>query len=180
MTDGQGHSVDFRNTVIIMTSNIGTQFAQKGGALGFQIAQESDEMKSLRKQVEEGLRSTFRPEFLNRIDEVIIFHPLTKAQVKQIVDLQMHEIRERLSEHGLTIELTEEAREWLAARGYDPEFGARPLRRVLQREVENALSKKLLAGDFQRGDTVTIGVAEGALIFQKAKSASRVEAEAAI
>ena len=178
LTDGQGHAVDFRNTVIIMTSNIGTQFAKKGGTLGFQIAQESDEIKSLRKQIEEGLRATFRPEFLNRVDETIIFHTLSRAQVKQIVDLQMREIRERLSEQGLTIELTEEAREWLASRGFDPEFGARPLRRVLQREVENTLSKKLLAGDFQRGDTVTISVVEGALTFQKATSVARVEAEA--
>ncbi len=167
LTDGQGHVVDFRNTVIIMTSNIGTQYAKKGGTLGFRTSQENSEMASLRVPIEEGLKRTFRPEFLNRIDEVIIFHTLTKEQVKAIVDLQMKEIRERLTDQGLSIELAEEACEWLAEKGYDPEFGARPLRRTLQREVEAPLSKRLLAGEYKPGDVMLISVENDKLAFSK-------------
>ncbi len=170
LTDGQGHIVDFRNTVIIMTSNIGTEFAQKGGTLGFQIRR-GEEDKQLEKnyaQVEESLKRTFRPEFLNRIDEVIIFHVLDRDQIKQIVDLQMKEIAERLREHHIEIELTEAAREWLAKEGYDPQFGARPLRRTLQRKVESPLSRKLLEKEFQAGDCVIVDVSESeGIVFRK-------------
>jgi ATP-dependent Clp protease ATP-binding subunit ClpC len=163
LTDGQGHVVDFRNTVIIMTSNIGTAFVKSGGTLGFLrtdglTAQE----RQLRENIEADLKRTFRPEFLNRIDEVIIFHGLTQEHVMQIVDLQMREVAERLAEHGLKIELTDAARRWLAKEGYDPQFGARPVRRTLERYVENPLAKRLLAGEFQEGDTVVVDVAEGA------------------
>jgi len=163
LTDGQGHVVDFRNTVLIMTSNIGTTFVRLGGTLGFLkedglTAQE----RQLRENIESDLKRTFRPEFLNRIDEIIIFHGLSQEHVKQIVDLQMREIAGRLSEHGLEIELTEAAREWLAKEGYDPQFGARPVRRTLERFVENPLSKRLLAGEFSDGDTVNVDVAEDA------------------
>jgi ATP-dependent Clp protease ATP-binding subunit ClpC len=162
MTDGQGHVVDFRNTVIILTSNIGTAYAKKGGALGFQSGLESDDLDSedrkLREQIERGLKDTFRPEFLNRIDEIIIFHTLTKDDVRQIVDLQLTAISERLAEHDLSIQLSEEARDWLVDRGYDPQFGARPMRRTLQRFVESSLSKRLLKGEFQPGDRVLVTV----------------------
>ena len=167
LTDGQGHTVDFRNTVIIMTSNIGTQYAHKGGALGFRVGEDRDDEQRMREQIEDALKKTFRPEFLNRIDEVIIFHRLTKEQVKQIVDLQMKEISQRLKEQGITIELTEAAREWLAEKGYDPNFGARPLRRTLQRQVESPLSKRLLRGEFAEGDTVVVDVGEDGLSFRK-------------
>ncbi len=167
LTDGQGHTVDFRNTVIIMTSNIGTEYARKGGALGFRVGEDRDDEQRMREQIEDTLKRTFRPEFLNRIDEVIIFHRLTKEQVKQIVDLQMKEISQRLKEQGITIELTEAAREWLAEKGYDPNFGARPLRRTLQRQVESPLSKRLLRGEFKEGDTVVVDVGEDGLSFRK-------------
>ena len=169
LTDGQGHVVDFRNTVIVMTSNIGTDYAKKGGTLGFLRPgeEENAEEQEVHRKIKESLKKTFRPEFLNRIDEVIIFHTLTKEQVKQIVDLQMKEISARLAEHGLTIELTEAAREWLAEKGYDPQFGARPLRRTLQRRVESPLSVQLLRGVFKSGDTVVIDVGEEGLTFAK-------------
>ncbi len=170
LTDGQGHVVDFCNTVIIMTSNVGTQFSKKGGALGFRHGQE-DETAAARAQVEQSLKSTFRPEFLNRIDEIVIFHPLSREQVKQIVDLQMAQIAKSLQEQGLSIHLTDEARAWLAEKGYDPDFGARPLRRTLQREVENPLSKRLIAGDYAAGDTILISVADGNLTFTKMETA---------
>ncbi len=161
LTDGQGHLVDFRNTVIIMTSNIGTAFVRSGGTLGF-LKQESlsAQERQLRENIDRDLKKTFRPEFLNRIDEVIIFHSLTQEHVKAIVDLQMKEISGRLAEHGLRIELTEPARDWLAQEGYDPQFGARPVRRTLERHVENPLAKRLLSGEFKDGDTVLVSVGE--------------------
>jgi ATP-dependent Clp protease ATP-binding subunit ClpC len=163
LTDGQGHVVDFRNTVLVMTSNIGTAFVKSGGTLGF-LKQDglTAQERQLRENIERDLKQTFRPEFLNRVDEVIIFHGLTQEHVRQIVDLQMKEIADRLAEHGLKIELTEAARGWLASEGYDPQFGARPVRRTLERHVENPLSKRLLAGEFTDGDTVVVDVAENA------------------
>jgi len=170
LTDGQGHIVDFRNTVIIMTSNIGTEFAQKGATLGFQTKRSEDD-KRLEKEfaeVEESLKRTFRPEFLNRIDEVIIFHVLNREQIKLIVDLQMKEIADRLKEHQIEIELTEAARAWLAKEGYDPQFGARPLRRMLQRKVESPLSRKLLEKKFKEGDCVIVDADEKeGVVFRK-------------
>jgi len=169
LTDGQGRVVDFRNTVIIMTSNVGTQFGAKGGSIGFQRGGEesaADERKA-RTEIQDSLRRTFRPEFLNRIDEIVIFHTLSKEHVKHIVDLQMKEIAGRLSEHGVVIELTDAARDWLSEVGYDPQFGARPLRRTLQKHIESPLSVKLLHGDFQTGDTVIVDVDGQGLAFRR-------------
>ncbi len=161
LTDGQGHIVDFRNTVIIMTSNIGTQYAKQGGTLGFlRTADADEEVREGKKAIEEGLRRTFRPEFLNRIDEIIIFHTLTLEHVQQIVDLQMGEIRQRLAERGITVELSDTARAWLAEQGYDSAFGARPLRRTLQRYVESPLSKRILRGELKTGDHVLADIDE--------------------
>jgi len=174
LTDGQGHLVDFRNTVVIMTSNVGSQFGAKGGTIGFRRDGDAgtfDDSK-LRADIEDTLKRTFRPEFLNRIDEIIIFHSLTREQVQHIVGLQMKEIADRLAEYGITIELTDAAREWLANEGYDPQFGARPLRRTLQKRVESPMSVKLLRGEFQAGDIVVVDVDEGGLIFQEAESST--------
>ena len=161
LTDGQGRIVDFRNTVIIMTSNIGTQYARQGGTLGFLRSSDvDDEARESKKKIEEGLRRTFRPEFLNRVDEIIIFHTLTLEHVEQIVDLQMDEIRQRLAERGITVDLSDAARKWLAEQGYDAAFGARPLRRTLQRYVESPLSKRILRGELKTGDHVLADVDE--------------------
>ncbi len=166
LTDGQGRTVDFRNTVIIMTSNLGTEFAKRGGALGF--VQSGDEQAVVDHQkIERALRDTFRPEFLNRIDEIIIFSPLSLADVERMVDLQMKGLTDRLSENGLTIHLTEPARHWLAKSGYDSNFGARPLRRAIQRYVENPLSVRLLRGDFPRGDVIVIDEVNGEITFTR-------------
>lgn len=166
MTDGQGHVVDFRNTVLIMTSNLGTEFARKGGALGF-IQSGDQEAIADHQKIEKAMRDTFRPEFLNRIDEVIIFEPLTLQSVEQMVDLQMRGLAERMHESGLAIHLTEPARNWLAKQGYDPQFGARPLRRAIQRHVENPLSIQLLKGDFATGDLVVIDERKNELTFTR-------------
>lgn len=166
LTDGQGRTVDFRNTVIIMTSNLGTEFASKGGALGF-VPTGDKEAIADHKRIEKAMRDTFRPEFLNRIDEIVIFNPLTQADVEQIVDLQMQSISSRLEEQGLYVELAEAARAWLAQEGFDPQYGARPLRRALQHYVESPLSVKLLKGEFQNGDMIHIDADENGLIFKR-------------
>jgi ATP-dependent Clp protease ATP-binding subunit ClpC len=171
LTDGQGRTVDFRNTIIIMTSNLGTDFVRRGGALGF-VQPTDAEAVADHQRIEKAIRDTFRPEFLNRIDEVIIFSPLSLANVEQMVDLQMQGIAERLHESGIGVHLTEPARRWLAEKGYDPQFGARPLRRALQRFVENALSIQLLRGDFRPGDLVIIDEIGGELIFERHADAS--------
>ena len=160
LTDGQGRVVDFRNTVLIMTSNLGTEFVKKGGTLGFLQKSDSDEDRQAQDKIEKALKGTFRPEFLNRIDEIIMFSPLTKEQMMQIVDLQMKEVRSRLEEHGLKVELTQPAREWLATEGFDANFGARPLKRALQKYVESPLSVSLLSGEFATGDTVLVDLNE--------------------
>jgi ATP-dependent Clp protease ATP-binding subunit ClpC len=168
LTDGQGRVVDFRNTVIIMTSNLGTEFVRKGGTLGF-VSSSDPESVANHDKIEKALKETFRPEFLNRIDEIIIFSPLTVEEVEQIVDLQMAEIEERLGEQGLTVELTEPARAWLARQGYDPAFGARPLKRALQKFIESPLSVQLLRGDFPEGTHVVVDATpEDGIVFRSA------------
>jgi ATP-dependent Clp protease ATP-binding subunit ClpC len=159
MTDGQGRTVDFRNAVIIMTSNLGTEFVNQGGALGFVPSGDPD-LVADHKKIDEAMRKTFRPEFLNRIDEIIVFEPLALGDVQLIVDLQMKDIASRLEEQGLYVALTEDARVKLAELGYDPQFGARPLRRALQRYVESPLSVRLLKGDYHEGDLVEVYVNE--------------------
>ena len=167
LTDGQGHTVDFRNTVVIMTSNVGTQYLERSTGIGFRTARDEDVEEGEQERITDELKRTFRPEFLNRVDEIVIFHRLTKEQVKQIVDLMMKEIGQRLEEQNISLQLTEEAREWLAKEGYDPNFGARPLRRALQRFVESPLSKSLLQGEFSPGDVILIDRRDSALIFEK-------------
>jgi ATP-dependent Clp protease ATP-binding subunit ClpC len=156
MTDGQGNVVDFRNTVLIMTSNLGTEYVRKGGTLGFLQHTETDEDRENHDKIEKALKGTFRPEFLNRIDEIIMFSPLSLEQMEQIVDLQMKEIQDRLNEFGVKVDLAEKARKWLAKTGYDPAFGARPLRRALQKYVESPLSVELLSGKIPSGSSVNV------------------------
>ena len=171
LTDGQGRVVYFNNTVIIMTSNLGTEFVRKGGTLGFIKPQSEDDLKVVadHKKIEEALRRNFRPEFLNRVDETIIFSPLSLADVERIVALQLREIQERLKDQGLAIDLREPASKWLARQGYDPQFGARPLRRAMQKFIEGPLSVQLLQGKFKAGDCVVIDVSEDgtSLTFQQ-------------
>jgi ATP-dependent Clp protease ATP-binding subunit ClpC len=164
LTDGQGRTVDFRNTVVIMTSNVGTDYLTRGAALGFARGADEEAEQSRRRTLT-ALKETFRPEFINRVDEIIIFNNLTRADVEQIVDLQMQEIQERLAEHGLEVVLTDAAKQWLAEQGYDPQFGARPLRRVIQRCVESPLSIDLLRGLYVGGAKILVDLEDGALVF---------------
>jgi ATP-dependent Clp protease ATP-binding subunit ClpB len=144
LTDGHGRTVDFRNTVIIMTSNVRST---------------------------EAMRDVFRPEFLNRIDEIIELHALSKEQLAEVVELQLAHLRRRLAERGLTVELTDAAKEQLVEAGWDPTYGARPLKRALQRLVENPLAKALLDGGFGEGDAIRVDAREGQLVFEKAVAA---------
>jgi ATP-dependent Clp protease ATP-binding subunit ClpB len=153
LTDGQGRTVSFRNAVIIMTSNVGSRFVTEYAASG-----EYEQMKAM---VEEALRSTFRPEFLNRVDDTIVFHSLTLEQIGEIVGLQLAEIRERLAERAITLEVTPAATERLALEGFDPVFGARPLKRVLQRQVVDRVAKEIIEGRITDGGSVTIDVIAG-------------------
>ncbi len=177
LTDGQGQVVDFRNTVLIMTSNLGTEFVRQGGTLGFLQDASSDEDRIQHEKIQKALKTTFRPEFLNRIDEIIMFSPLSIEQMYKIVDLQMQEVRERLAEHGLDVTITDAAVHWLAEVGFDPSFGARPLRRALQKHIESPLSISVLAGQFQKGDTVVVDLDQEnkQLSFRKAEKAKKEE-----
>jgi ATP-dependent Clp protease ATP-binding subunit ClpC len=169
LTDAQGHTVDFKNTVIIMTSNLGTRDIQKGPGVGF--AAHPDEQVTydrMKDKVLEELKRSFRPEFLNRIDEVIVFHSLTRENVKAIVDLMMRRIREQLKAKDVEIELTDAAKNLLAEKGFDPALGARPLRRTLQRLVEDPLSEKLLWKEFKAGETVIVDVRDDEIVFEGA------------
>ncbi len=182
LTDGQGQVVDFRNTVLIMTSNLGTEFVRQGGTLGFLQDAGNDEARAQHEKIQKALKTTFRPEFLNRIDEIIMFSPLAIEQMYKIVDLQMKEVRERLMEHGLDVEITDAAREWLAEVGFDPSFGARPLRRALQKHIESPLSISVLAGQFDKGDTVIVDldVENKQPVFRKAETAKKEEQPAEV
>jgi ATP-dependent Clp protease ATP-binding subunit ClpC len=157
LTDAQGRSVDFRNTVAIMTSNLGTQDLRKAN-VGFGKADEAVTYERMREKVMDALKQHFRPEFLNRIDEVIVFHELTKDEVTQIVDLMIRRVAGQLASQGIGIELTQDTKYFLADRGYDPTLGARPLRRAIQRMVEDPLSEKILYKEFRAGEIVIVDV----------------------
>jgi ATP-dependent Clp protease ATP-binding subunit ClpC len=182
LTDGQGRVVDFRNAVLIMTSNLGTEFVTRSGTLGFLHRTGEGIDSAAEEKIEKALKDTFRPEFLNRIDEIIVFSPLSIDQMELIVDLQMKEVQERLADHDLKVVLSEAARKWLAREGYDPAFGARPLRRALQRHVESPLSVKMLQGDFKEGDTVIVDIApdEKSVIFHRPEDKPHVKVEAEV
>jgi ATP-dependent Clp protease ATP-binding subunit ClpC len=170
LTDGKGRTVDFRNTVIIMTSNAGAEMIRKGGTLGFK-PDERREYEDMKSRVMDELKRTFRPEFLNRIDEIIVFHPLTQEQIGNIVDLLVRDLQKRLKEQEIEFELTPAAKEFLAKEGYDPQYGARPLKRAIQRHIEDRLSEALLSGEVKRGDRVVLDLEDGKLQVKSAQPA---------
>jgi ATP-dependent Clp protease ATP-binding subunit ClpC len=180
LTDGHGHTVDFKNTVVIMTSNAGAELIKREMRLGFAVPK--DEARARKQSYEEmkekvmaEVRKLFRPEFLNRLDDTIVFHELSEAQLRQIVDLMVKDLQKRLAEHKVALEITEKAKSWLAKVGFDPIYGARPLRRAVERYVENPLSTKILGGEFKEGDTVTVDLVDENLTFttKAAATASR-------
>jgi ATP-dependent Clp protease ATP-binding subunit ClpC len=168
LTDAQGRKIDFKNAIVIMTSNVGARDITKGKSLGFtDQALGGLAHETIKERVTGELKKLFRPEFLNRVDEVIVFHELTHEQISQIVDLMVSKLREQLAYQGVGIALTPEAREVLARDGYDASFGARPLRRAIQRSVEDPLSEEILAGQWVAGDVVELGAEDGAIVFRK-------------
>ena len=157
LTDSKGHVVNFKNTIIIMTSNIGSHIIQE--KISRMNYEDKDKvMEEIRNELMQLLRQTIRPEFLNRIDEIIFFKPLTKEDILKIVDLQIKQVNKRLEKNNMKIELTDKAKVWLAEIGYDPTFGARPLRRVIQKHILDTLAEKILAGEFMSGDTIIVDV----------------------
>jgi ATP-dependent Clp protease ATP-binding subunit ClpC len=183
LTDARGRRVDFRNAIIVMTSNVGADTIKRGTQLGFnipknEVVSEKQDYEDMKKNVTEQLRRAFRPEFLNRVDAMVVFRALTRDEIKQIVELEMHKVRERLIEHAITLEVTEEARGWIADKGYDPEYGARPLRRLIQNEVEDALSDGILSGKFRLGGIVRLTTdADSKLLLEPADEEQPVEPE---
>jgi ATP-dependent Clp protease ATP-binding subunit ClpB len=162
LTDGQGRTVDFRNAIVIMTSNLGSALFSEGSLTG-----------EVRKEaILSQVRATFRPEFVNRIDEIVVFEPLGREQIQQIVDIQVGVLQARLAERKLSLRLTGEARAYLADKGYDPAFGARPLKRLIQREIQDALAMKLLAGELGEGDEVVVDREPAGLTFEVANPAA--------
>jgi ATP-dependent Clp protease ATP-binding subunit ClpC len=157
LTDAQGRTVDFKNTVIIMTSNLGTRDLHKK-AVGFHAGDQEMNYEHMKERVTEELKKSFRPEFINRLDEIIVFHELTMDELKQIVDLMLERVREQLTSQNLDLVLTDDAKEFLGTRGYDPELGARPLRRAIQRLLEDTLSERVLLGEFKAGATILVGL----------------------
>ena len=157
LTDGHGRTVNFTNSVLIMTSNVGSQF----------IAAEADEEK-VRGQIEEVLSTTFKPEFLNRGDDTVIFERLSREDIRKIVELQVALLTERVRERGIMVELTDDVRTLLGNLGYDPTYGARPLKRVIQKQLVDKLALRLLEGEFAEGDVVRVDAADGELRFEKA------------
>ncbi len=175
LTDAQGRNVDFKNTVIIMTSNIGSQWISTSSKIGFkQESNEKEEYQIMKEKVLEEVKHTFRPEFLNRVDEIIIFHQLTKEQMKQIVELLLNDLRRQLLSLGITLEFTENTKEQLIKEGFDPRYGARPLKRVIQKRIGSPLSGFMIDGTFKEGDIVIVDYKDDSFIFER-----RIPVEAA-
>jgi ATP-dependent Clp protease ATP-binding subunit ClpB len=154
LTDGQGRTVSFKNTVIVMTSNVGSTSVREIGPIGFSVHAKGSANEAMRTRLLEALRTTFRPEFLNRIDDIIVFNSLSREHLTMIIDIQLRRVDKLLKDRGIHLELTVPARELLIKEGYDPQYGARPMRRAIQRLIQDPLALKLLSGDFQEGDTI--------------------------
>ncbi len=193
LTDAKGRRVDFRNTIIIMTSNVGSDLIRRESAIGFSTvndedASEKQRYEKMKDKVLQEMKRVFRPEFLNRVDTTLVFHPLSRAHIRSIVDMMLNEVDSRIKEKEVLLDVTEGARDWLGEKGYDPVFGARPLRRVIQERLEDSLSEALLRGDFKAGDTIRVdlskelnenGVEEDMLHYERIEGLSRAEEIAA-
>ena len=171
LTDGQGRTVDFKNTIIIMTSNLGSEFMTQMG--------DNDDVESVRELVMERVRSHFRPEFLNRIDDIILFHRLRRDEMGAIVEIQLKRLVSLLGDRKISLELDEDARSWLANKGYDPAYGARPLKRVIQKAVQDRLAEMILGGEVPDGSRVKVTSGTDRLLFKVKPPKGEAEAETA-
>jgi ATP-dependent Clp protease ATP-binding subunit ClpC len=176
LTDAKGRHVNFKNTVIIMTSNVGASMITTQGKLGFTTAENAskDKYEKLKDTVNEELKKAFRPEFLNRIDDIIVFNHLQKEEIREIVDLMMKDLFKRLSERDLSIEVTDEVKDFLAKDGYSEAYGARPLRRLIQRKIEDQLAEEILTNAYEAGDVIVLKLKDDKIVFEKK---SKQEAE---
>ncbi|MBE9514329.1 MAG: AAA family ATPase, partial [Chloroflexi bacterium] len=180
LTDAKGRRVDFRNSIIVMTSNVGAELIRRNASLGFAARTDGEagqqmEYEKMKEKVLGEMKKTFRPEFLNRIDATVVFHALTEEQLRKIVDLMLNQVSASLKEKNVTLEVTDAARDFLGKKGYDPVFGARPLRRVIQNLVEDRLSEALLQGEFRAGDTVEVDCDEGNIVVRSLTVGSLAE-----
>jgi ATP-dependent Clp protease ATP-binding subunit ClpC len=178
LSDARGRKVDFRNAIIVMTSNIGSDLIRRQGSLGFSLQRDEKESEAknyeeMRKKLLDSLRKVFRPEFINRLDGVIVFHPLSREHIRNIVNLELAKVAERMAEHNITLTASDAALEYLSTEGYNPEMGARPLRRVIQDRVEDRLSDAVLAHDFSDGDSVLVDVTkDGEIVLKRNRKRS--------
>jgi len=171
LTDGKGRTVDFRNCVIVMTSNLGSQQIQE---LSASRSESDDQYNEMKKVVMETVSEHFRPEFINRIDEVVVFHPLGKGEIRSIANIQFQYLHDRLEERQIDIELTEAALDQLGEAGFDPVYGARPLKRAIQQQIENPLAQDLLSGKFLAGDVIHVDAGSDGLVFTKSQKKASV------
>ena len=176
LTDAKGKHINFKNTIIIMTSNVGASMITTQGKLGFTTGDDAkkDKYDKLKDTVNEELKKAFRPEFLNRIDDIIVFAHLSKEEIREIVDLMMKDLFKRLAERQLSVEVTDEVKDFLAKDGYSEAYGARPLRRLIQRKIEDQLAEEILTNAYQAGDTILLKLVDEKLVFEK-KQESQVE-----
>jgi ATP-dependent Clp protease ATP-binding subunit ClpC len=179
LTDGKGRKVDFRNSIVVMTSNLGSDLIRKESAMGFSLKTEEAKTaqqvyERMKTKVMDEVKRFFRPEFLNRIDAVVVFHALSREHILAIVDLMLKQVSKQLVEKNISLEVTPQAKEWLAEKGYDPNFGARPLRRLIQNEIEDRLSEELLAGKVRPGDAAVVDVQDGGIVILSKVAAASV------
>jgi len=175
LTDSKGRMVSFKNTIIIMTSNLGSDYINKMSSLGFTSTEELAERESMREKIFDTLRDSFRPEFLNRIDEIVIFNYLRKEQIKNIVDLELSKVEKRLAAKEIKIDISEKAKELLVKEGFDPNLGARPLKRVIQRLILDPLSIKIVTGEISAGSRILIDANKDKIIFEIPRQMLRIK-----
>jgi ATP-dependent Clp protease ATP-binding subunit ClpC len=174
LTDSYGRNIDFKNTIIIMTSNISSRMLDKGTSLGFHKDDDEITYDKMQKDLKQDLKKTFNPEFLNRISEVIVFHPLSLDNIISILDVQLEQLNEQLIQQGLTIDMLPEAKRWLAEKGYDKNFGARPLKRAIQTHLEDHLSDEMLRGRFKNGGIIEVGLQDDHLVFSEKSAVNAI------
>jgi ATP-dependent Clp protease ATP-binding subunit ClpC len=166
LTDSFGRRIDFKNTIVIMTSNLGTQLVKNQSSLGFAVRGQESDYDAMKKQLKEELEKEFRPEFLNRVDDVIIFRPLNREDLQSIIDIELARVKNRLADKNIVLEVPKDAKEFIIDKGFNPDLGARPLRRALEQLIEDPLAEEILRGNFKNKNTIVVKVKEGSLVFE--------------
>jgi ATP-dependent Clp protease ATP-binding subunit ClpC len=173
LTDSFGRQVDFRNTIILLTSNVGAERLQKGSSMGFTSPDEEEDYSRMKENLTEEAKKIFRPEFLNRFDDILVFRSLGQEELKQVLELELEKVRKRLTERNINFELEDSARDLLLEKGYDPTYGARPMRRAVERYLEDPMAEEIIRGELREGETITIKAKDGYLKFTQKKRSSK-------